>query len=190
MPGDPTPSQTVGPFFGPGLLGGSWSAIVGDSTSGDRIRLEGRLLDGEGQPVTDGMIEIWQADPGGRYRHPADADPATVDEGFVGFGRSGTDANGRFAFETVKPGSVTGPGGTPQALHLNVLVFARGLLDRLATRVYFDDDPLREADPFLLSVPEERRDTLLARRQPSTTSTVYRFDVVLQGDAETVFFDG
>jgi protocatechuate 3,4-dioxygenase alpha subunit len=190
MPGEPTPPQTVGPFFRPGLLGEPWTAVVGGSTSGERIRIEGRMLDGEGRPVSDGMIEIWHADPGGRYRHPADAGTGAPDERFVGFGRSGTDADGRFAFETVKPGPVAGPGDQRQAPHLNVLVFARGLLDRLATRVYFDDDRLREMDPFLLSVPEERRGTLVARREPGATPAVYRYDVVLQGDGETVFFDG
>ncbi len=190
MPGDPTPPQTIGPFFQPSLLGEPWTAVVGGLTSGERIRVEGRLLDGEGQPVSDGMIEIWQADPGGRYRHPADTGTGVRDESFVGFGRSGTDADGRFTFETVKPGSVAGPGDRRQAPHLNVLVFARGLLDRLATRVYFDDDRLRETDPFLLSVPEERRDTLVARRESGATPAVYRYDVVLQGHAETVFFDG
>jgi protocatechuate 3,4-dioxygenase alpha subunit len=190
MPGDPTPPQTVGPFFHPSLLGEPWTAVVDGSTSGERIRVEGRLLDGEGRPVSDGMIEIWQADPGGRYRHPADAGTPAPDEDFVGFGRSGTGPDGRFAFETVKPGSVAGPGESRQSPHLNVLVFARGLLDRLATRAYFDDDPSLETDPFLRSLPEERRTTLLARRQPDTSPTVYRYDVVLQGDAETVFFDG
>lgn len=190
MTGDRTPPQTVGPFFGSGLLGEPWTAIVGGSTSGERIRVEGRLLDGAGQPVSDGMFEIWQADPAGRYRHPADTGAGVLDESFVGFGRSGTDADGRFAFETVKPGPVAGPDGRQQAPHLNVLVFARGLLDRLATRMYFDDDRSRETDPFLLSVPEDRRDTLVARRDPGTTPAVYRYDVVLQGHNETVFFDG
>lgn len=190
MPGEGTPPQTIGPFFRPSLLDPRWRTVANESVSGERIRVEGRLLDGEGRPVSDGMIEIWQADPGGRYRHPSEPDGASVDDGFVGFGRSGTDADGRFAFDTVKPGSVAGPDGSTQSPHLNVHVFARGLLDRLATRAYFDDDPTRERDPFLSGVPQERRDTLLARRQPSTASAVYRFDVVLQGDAETVFFDG
>lgn len=190
MPGDPTPPQTVGPFFRPSLLGEPRTSIVRSTTSGERIKVEGRVLDGEGKPVSDAMIEIWQADPGGRYRHPVDRWPDPHEELFVGFGRSGTDADGRFAFETVKPGPVAGPGDRPQAPHLNVLVFARGLLDRLATRMYFDDDGSRDADPFLLSVPEERRPTLVARRQPGATPAVYRYDVILQGDGETVFFDG
>lgn len=190
MPGEPTPPQTVGPFFGPSLLDPRWTVVASGPTSGERIRVEGRLRDGEGRPLTDGMIEIWQADPGGRYRHPADAGSSSMDDGFVGFGRSGTDADGRFAFDTVMPGPVARSGGSAQAAHLNVHVFARGLLDRLATRVYFDDDPSREQDPFLLGLPEERRQTLVARRQESKTPTVYRIDFVLQGDGETVFFDG
>ena len=163
--------------------------MVNGSTSGERIRLEGRVFDGEGQPVSDAMIEIWQADAAGRYRHPSDAGPPASDEDFIGFGRSGTDADGRFAFETVKPGSVPGQEEDRQSPHLNVLVFARGLLDRLATRAYFDDDGPIETDPFLLSLPQERRATLVARREPDTSPPVYRYDVVLQGDAETVFFD-
>lgn len=188
MSGDPTPPQTVGPFFHPSLLGEPWASMVNSSTSGERIMVEGRVLDGEGEAVSDAMIEIWQADPAGRYRHPADAGIAAR-ERFVGFGRAGTDADGRFAFETVKPGAVAGPGESRQAPHLNVLVFARGLLDRLATRVYFDDDVSRETDPFLLGLPEDRRATVVAHLQPGTSPPVYRHDIVLQGDAETVFFD-
>jgi len=190
MPGEPTPPQTVGPFFRPSLLDPRWTVVASDSTVGERIRVEGHLRDGEGSPVSDGMIEVWQADPHGAYRHPAGAGSPSMDDGFVGFGRSGTDADGGFAFDTVMPGSVAGSDGSAQAAHLNVHVFARGLLDRLATRVYFDDDPSREQDPFLQSLPEERKRTLVARRQPGTTPAVYRIDVVLQGDDETVFFDG
>jgi protocatechuate 3,4-dioxygenase alpha subunit len=190
MPADPTPPQTVGPFFQPSLLGESIASLVTRETPGERIVLEGHVLDGDDRPVSDAMLEVWQANAGGRYRHPADVRDVPLDESFVGFGRSGTDAGGHFAFETIKPGPVPGPGGRWQAPHLNVLVFARGLLDRLATRIYFDDDSSLATDPFLLSLPEGRRPTLLARKEAGSSPLTYRHDVVLQGDAETVFFDG
>jgi protocatechuate 3,4-dioxygenase alpha subunit len=189
MPGDPTPPQTVGPFFQPSLLGEPRTSLVTGSTSGERIVLDGRVLDGDGHPVSDAMLEVWQANAAGRYRHPADARPVTLDESFIGFGRSGTDVEGHFAFETIKPGPVPGPAGSWQAPHLNVLVFARGLLDRLATRIYFEDDGPLAMDPFLLSLPEDRRSTLVARRETGSSPPWYRHDVVLRGDAETVFFD-
>lgn len=188
MAGDPTPPQTVGPFFRPSLLGEPRTSLATDATSGERIVVEGRVLDGDGRPVADAMLEVWQANASGRYRHPADTRDVPLDEGFVGFGRSGTDTDGRFRFETVKPGAVPGRGDTWQAPHLSVLVFARGLLDRLATRIYFEDDGSLATDPFLLRVPEHRRPTLVARKV-SSSPTTFRHDVVLQGDAETVFFD-
>jgi protocatechuate 3,4-dioxygenase, alpha subunit len=183
-----TPPQTVGPFFH-GLLGESRNALAGPDTRGERIRVEGRVCDGDGSPVDDAMIEIWQADARGRYRHPLDTGGAPLDPGFTGFGRAGTDASGKYWFETVKPGPVPSPAGDRQAPHLNLHVFARGLLDRLATRLYFEDEAANEADPVLRTVPEERRPTLIAQRSTGDRNVVYRFDIVLQGEGETVFLD-
>jgi protocatechuate 3,4-dioxygenase alpha subunit len=186
-----TPSQTVGPFFSFGLAPEQYgynfrsiagSAVADDGTPGTRIRIVGRVFDGEGQPLNDALIEIWQADAEGRYAHPAD--PRSSNAAFKGFGRTGTgtDPESRFVFDTVMPGSVAG-----QAPHINVIVLARGMLNHLYTRLYFEDQAEANArDPILQSVPAERRTTLLARRDGATT---YRFDIRLQGDAETVFFD-
>ena len=178
-----TPSQTIGPFFHPGLLREPWNEVAGPSVAGSRIRLEGRVLDGEGRPVDDAMVEVWQADGDGRYGH---ADPAGGS--FVGFGRSRTDGQGRYWFETILPGPVESPGGV-QAPYLNVHVFARGLLDRLATRIYFEGHPANPNDPVLRSVPAHRRPTLVARRAERDGVAVYDLDIVLQGPGETVFFD-
>lgn len=182
-----TPSQTVGPFFAccltpeaygaPGIAG---NEVATPDAPGARIRIEGRVLDGAGEPVPDAMIEIWQADGEGRY--PDGAGNAAV----RGFGRAETDADGRFAFATVKPGPVPGPGGAPQAPHIAVSVFARGLLNRLATRLYFPDEPGNADDPVLALVPPERRGTLVAR---TPSAGVYAFDIRLQGEDETVFFE-
>jgi protocatechuate 3,4-dioxygenase alpha subunit len=186
-----TPSQTVGPFFSFGLApeqyGYNFRSIAGatladDNTPGRHIRIVGRLFDGEGQPLSDALIEIWQADAEGRYAHPAD--PRSSNAAFKGFGRTGTgtDPGHRFAFDTVMPGSVAG-----QAPHINVIVLARGMLNHLYTRLYFEDQAEANArDPVLQSVPPERRATLLARRDGTAT---YHFDILLQGDGETVFFD-
>ena len=184
-----TPSQTAGPFFAPALLRDPLNVIAGPEAEGERIRVEGRVLDGDGAPVPDALVEVWQADAQGRYRHPADRAERAVD-GFVGFGRSGSDEEGRFWFETIKPGPVPFDEAALQAPHLGVTVFARGLLNHLVTRLYFADDPRTAADPLLQRVPEARRRTLLARRDERVEGAVYRWDVVLQGDAETetVFF--
>jgi protocatechuate 3,4-dioxygenase alpha subunit len=176
----PTPSQTVGPFFHDCLLLLDQHVLARPGTDGRRIRVEGQLRDGDGAPVTDALIEIWQASAAGRYRHPAD----DVDEPFVGFGRAGTDEDGRYWFDTVKPGRVPDPTGGLQAPHIAVHVLARGLLDQLATRVYFADEPANAEDLVLSAVPEARRGTLLAHPH----GEAYRFDIVLQGDGETVFF--
>ncbi len=186
-----TPSQTVGPFFSFGLAPEQYgynfrsiagSAVAGDSTPGTRIRITGRVYDGEGQPLSDALIEVWQADAEGRYAHPAD--PRSSNAAFTGFGRTGTgtDPECRFVFDTVMPGAVAG-----QAPHINVIVFARGMLNHLYTRLYFEDQAEANArDPVLQSVLAERRGTLLARRDGTAA---YRFDIRLQGDGETVFFD-
>ena len=190
-----TPSQTIGPFFSSALLRRGAGVISPPRTEGARIRLEGRVLDAEGDPVTDAMIEVWQADPGGRYDHPSDPDwgRAAHDSRFHGFGRVGTDAAGRFRIETLKPGRVPGAGNARQAPHLNLVVFARGLLNHLYTRLYFSDESeANEADPVLSRVEPARRDTLVATRDDAPRSShrsLYRFEIRLQGQGETVFFD-
>jgi protocatechuate 3,4-dioxygenase alpha subunit len=179
-----TPSQTVGPFFAIGLTWEDGPYVVPEGTEG-AIWIRGQVTDGEGEPVPDAVIETWQADPEGRFDHPDDPrGPSGGD--FRGFGRAGTDAEGRFAILTVKPGPVPGPAGTTQAPHIAVSVFARGLLNRVVTRVYFaDEGDANASDPVLAMVPEAKRATLIAER----TDDGYRFDVRLQGEGETAFFD-
>jgi protocatechuate 3,4-dioxygenase, alpha subunit len=189
-----TPSQTAGPFFAIALTPGStypYTALVGDNlvtpdAIGDPIEIVGRLLDGKGAPVPDGFLEIWQADGTGRF--------AGHDKGqntsFKGFGRSGTTADGTFRFRTVKPGRIRAPGGGQQAPHINVSVFGRGILRRMITRIYFEDEPANSADPTLALVPADRRSTLIARREdPADSVPRYVIDIRLQGDNETVFFE-
>ena len=186
-----TPSQTVGPFFGVGLTRASQSqsVMVNELTDGQRIRIEGTVFDGAGAPIEDALVEVWQANAHGRYRHELDAGPAPVDPNFSGFGRCATDANGVFHFETVKPGAIHGGDGRVHAPHLNVTVFARGMLVHAFTRMYFDGDPL-DADPALARVDRDRRGTLVAGRvRQDGGLPVYRWDIHLQGDRETVFFD-
>ena len=186
------PSQTVGPFFLDCLLreDARRNVLVQPETEGLRIRIEGRVLDGDGAPVPDALVEIWQANARGRYRHSADTrEVVTLDAGFIGFGRSGTDANGRFWFETIRPGAVPFDGERAQAPHIGVIVFARGLLNHLATRLYFADEPANAADPILACVPTDRRGTLLAQPVPGEGTPIYRFDIRLQGTDETVFFN-
>ena len=178
-----TPSQTVGPFFGPALLREARNVLADGSTPGVAIRIEGRVLDGVGEPVPDAVVEIWQADASGRYAHPLDGGLTT---GFTGFGRSGTEDGGRFWFQTVKPGAVAFEGKW-QAPHMVVTVASRGMLNHAVTRMYFEDEEAaNDADPVLALVPAERRTTLKARRD---APNVYRFDIVLQGESETVFFN-
>jgi protocatechuate 3,4-dioxygenase alpha subunit len=190
-----TPSQTVGPFFAyaltPEQYGYDFASIADGSliegdVPGQRIRIEGRVFDGKGELVPDAMIEIWQADGEGRYAHPAD--PRGSNMAFKGFGRvgTGTDPEARFIFDTIKPGSVDGT----QAPHVNVIVFMRGLLLHAYTRIYFSDEAAANSrDPVLASVPAERRRTLLATRDETSASPVYRLDIRMQGPDETVFFD-
>lgn len=181
-----TPSQTIGPFFAyaltPRAYGGKELAteqVATEGVAGERIRIEGTVYDGDGVPVGDAMLETWQADAEGRFNAAGNA-------GFTGFGRAETSAEGAYFIETVRPGALPGPNGAMQAPHLTVSVFARGLLIRLATRVYFDGEPGNVGDPVLALVPKERRATLIAKRG---ADGVYRFDVRLQGEGETVFFD-
>lgn len=184
-----TASQTVGPFFGPCLLreGASRNVLTEPATSGERIRIQGRVLDSDGAPVPDALVEIWQADAAGHYNHPADSQPGTD---FVGYGRSGTSEDGGYWFESIKPGSVPFDGQQMQAPHIVVTVFSRGLLNHLVTRLYFADEPANDSDPILSRyVPAERRETLLARRETKGTIAIYRFDIIMQGPGETVFFN-
>jgi protocatechuate 3,4-dioxygenase, alpha subunit len=183
MPGT-TPSQTVGPFFAIGLPWPDGELVVPEGTGG-AIRLHGAVYDGAGDPVPDAMVETWQADPDGGFAHPDD--PRGAAGSFRGFGRSPCDGEGRWSILTVKPGRVPGPGESMQAPHVDVSVFARGLLNRVVTRLYFADEAeANAADPVLRGIAGKRtRATLLA--QPDGDGG-YRFDIHLQGDDETVFF--
>ena len=191
-----TPSQTVGPYFKYGLTPDGqydWNdAFTGNlitpDASGERIRVEGRVFDGEGQPVPDAMLEVWQADAQGRFADPQDK-RALPNATFRGFGRCGTDANGAYVFDTIKPGPVPDPDRSAQAPHILLAVFARGMLRHLYTRIYFADEAANAADPVLALVPADRRATLIAAREGGDGNAVYRLDLRLQGDGETVFFD-
>jgi protocatechuate 3,4-dioxygenase, alpha subunit len=183
MPGQ-TPWQTVGPFFHYGLIREGGADLVADGHDG-RIAIVGRVVDGDGQPVPDALVEIWQADAAGRYAHPDDPNHHAADPSFPGFGRSATADDGSFRFLTIRPGRVAGPGNSLQAPHIAVGIMARGMLKRLTTRLYFADAPENAEDPILALVPPTRRDTLIAKRE----GDAWRFDIVLQGDAETVFLD-
>ena len=190
-----TPSQTVGPYFAYGLTPNGkyeWNDafsnnLVTSDTTGERIRVEGKVLDGDGKIVPDCMLEIWQADAQGRFSDPQDK-RALPNSSFRGFGRCGTDANGGYSFDTIKPGVVPDPDGKPQAPHLVLAVFARGMLLHLYTRIYFDGEAANISDPVLALVPADRRATLIAARKGGAGS-VYVLDIHLQGDKETVFFE-
>ncbi|HEY3246772.1 MAG TPA: protocatechuate 3,4-dioxygenase subunit alpha [bacterium] len=184
-----TPPQTVGPFFHGGMLTHPQNVLVSAETPGERIRIEGHVYDGDHAPVSDAVVEIWQANAGGRYHHPADRRDVPLDGSFVGFGRAGTDGEGFFWFETVRPGPVPFLSEGDQAPHVSVSVLARGLLHHLSTRLYFGDETANAADPVLHRVPNGRRATLVAAPAKVEGKTVYRFDIVLQGDGETVFFE-
>jgi protocatechuate 3,4-dioxygenase alpha subunit len=191
MTSQQTPSQTIGPYFAYGLTpaqyGYNFKGIVqptmaDEQTEGERIRVLGQVLDGNGVPISDAMLEVWQADSQGRYSDPSQ------ESGFKGFGRvgTGTDPQNRFWFDTIKPGATEGG----QAPHLNVIVFMRGLLSHVYTRIYFsDEEALNAEDPVLNSIGAARRGTLIARRTQTSGGTVYRFDIHMQGEKETVFFD-
>ena len=185
-----TPSQTVGPFFHVGLIRAGQELLVSERIRGQRILVQGRVLDGAGAPVPDAMLEIWQADASGVYNHPADPRRAQADPEFLGFGRAPTDPNGEYQFKTVKPGRVPGIDGQQQAPHINLRVFARGMLIHATTRLYFPDETANDTDPVLGAVPDpERRSTLRASAVPGEDLPTYRFDIVLQGEKETVFLD-
>jgi protocatechuate 3,4-dioxygenase, alpha subunit len=184
----PTPSQTVGPFFKMELTTDEHcvTCVAGAQAKGERVWITFRVLDGDGAPVDDALLEIWQADSNGKYNHPDDPQPKPIDAGWVGFGRLGSREDGTCVLETIKPGRV--PGNTLQAPHLALAVFARGMLKQLYTRVYFSGDAANDDDPVLQLIPPERRETLMARPDASRPGD-WLFDVILQGDRETVFFD-
>jgi protocatechuate 3,4-dioxygenase alpha subunit len=187
-----TASQTVGPFLHIGFDPLTIENLAPEGVAGERIVIEGRLFDGSGKPVPDGVIEVWQANSHGKYAHPEDKRDLPVEPGWRGFGRVPTDGNGGFRFTTVKPGRVPGPGGKLQAPHIVVSVLSRGLIKRLATRIYFPDEASNAEDPILSKVPADRRSTLIARRVAGREGVV-EWNIVIQGDAngqgETVFFD-
>jgi protocatechuate 3,4-dioxygenase, alpha subunit len=185
-----TPSQTIGPFFHDALMRDGVDDLDPEGEAGAPIVITGTVRDGAGAVIDDAMVEIWQSDGAGRYRHPADGRAGDVPTSFIGFGRVASTDDGAYRLRTVLPGTLPGRDGTVQAPHLNVHVFARGVLDKLATRIYFDGQDANERDPVLSSVPEDRRATLVARHEGEEEGAArYRFDIVLQGEGETVFFD-
>jgi protocatechuate 3,4-dioxygenase alpha subunit len=197
QPGEPdgiTPSQTVGPFFAYVLTPHEYETreifsrdLATPDAAGRPIRIEGYIIDGDGEPIIDAMVEIWQADGEGSYA--TSRSKPGINTAFKGFGRSDLDSNGFFAFRTVMPGQVPGPNGALQSPHVNVSIFARGLLKQLFTRIYFEGEAANGTDPILALVPEDRRQTLIATRRERGEETVYTFNIRLQGDGETVFFE-
>jgi protocatechuate 3,4-dioxygenase, alpha subunit len=192
MSREATTSQTVGPFFD---LGFNWLTpdnLAAPGVSGERVTIEGRVLDGDGKPVPDAILEIWQANSHGKYAHAEDTQEKPLEKGFTGYGRIATDDQGKFRFTTIKPGQVPGPStgseNKLQAPHIAVSVFARGLLRRLVTRIYFADDPANAKDFALNLVEPARRGTLIAKKTCGSPN-VLEWNVILQGPDETVFFD-
>jgi protocatechuate 3,4-dioxygenase, alpha subunit len=181
-------SQTVGPFFQIGLEDLYQTDLTVPDLAGKVITISGKILDADRLPVPDAVVEIWQANSFGKYAHPDDDQDKPLDPGFIGFGRCPTNAEGVFQFRTIKPGSVPSSTGAPQAPHINVSIFMRGLLNRLTTRVYFSDDERNSGDEVLSRIDPARRSTLLARSEPLYPGA-YVWEIVLQGPQETVFFD-
>lgn len=184
-----TPSQTVGPFFHYGLLTkDDFHILTQDGVQGEQIYIKGEVTDGNGEAIPDAMIEIWQADSAGYHNHPDDPNAEKADPNFKGFGRADT-VSGNYTFKTVKPGSVPYDASTQQAPHINVRVFARGMLIHAYTRLYFSDEAEANAnDPILSLVDADRRATLIATREETGDLVTYRFNIRMQGDGETVFF--
>ncbi len=180
--------QTVGPFFSIGFTWLYRDNLAGPSVSGQRVEISGRILDGDGKPVPDGIVEIWQANSQGKYAHPDDVQEKSIEPGFAGYGRVPTNGEGRFRFTTIKPGRVPGPDEKLQAPHLAVSIFTRGLLRRLITRIYFPDEPGNGEDFALNLVEASRRGTLIAKRIDGRVGAL-EWNVILQGANETVFFD-
>lgn len=179
-------SQTIGPYLRIGLEWMQIEDLAPQGVAGERVRIEGRVLDADGKPVNDAAVEIWQANSHGKYASPEDPQDKPVETAFRGYGRSLTDEAGAFRFRTIKPGRAPGPDGKLQAPHIVVTIFMRGLLKQLLTRMYFPDEPANADDPILRLVPAERRATLLARKKGDG---VLEWNVALQGPGETVFFD-
>ena len=178
-------SQTVGPYFRIGLIYGEpQNDLVNEQTSGERITLTGVVSDGDGEPIPDAMIEIWQPDANGIFNHPLDPLKEQADPHFSGFGRAENRNAGKYEFKTIKPGGRDG-----MSPYINVHVFARGMLVHALTRIYFSDESANAEDPVLNSVDSERRHTLIATLEESDGPPVYRFDIRMQGENETVFFN-
>jgi protocatechuate 3,4-dioxygenase alpha subunit len=182
-----TASQTVGPFGAIGFDAVQITDVAPPGVDGERVVIQGRVVDGNGVAVDDALIETWQANSHGKYAHPDDLQEKPLDENFKGLGRVLSGVDGSFRIATIKPGRVPGAGGALQAPHLAVTVFMRGLLKHLVTRVYFPDDAANADDPVLQRVPAERRATLIAKK--TAEPGVLEWNIVLQGAEETVFFD-
>ena len=183
-----TASSTVGPYFHIGLTRLGVADLAKPGVTGERVTIQGRVLDGDQRPVNDALLEFWQANANGKYAHPEDTQDRLLSPGFKGFGRVPTDDAGAFRLTTVKPGCVPGPDRTLQAPHLLVAVFMRGLLKHLVTRIYFPNEPSNTDDPVLKLVPPQQRATLIANRIAADEG-VLEWNVILQGEAETAFFD-
>ncbi len=181
-----TAAQTVGPFVSIGFEKASVPAVAPVGVAGQRVVITGKIFDGDGVPVTDAVIETWQANSYGKYAHPDDTQEKLLEENFKGFGRVLADAQGGFRLTTVKPGKVAGPDGQEQAPHITVVIFMRGLLKHLMTRIYFPDEAANADDPVLNLIPSARRATLIAAK---AAEGALQWNVYLQGANETVFFD-
>ena len=197
-----TASQTAGPYLHIGMMpkaagldlwqNETWNCLATPGTQGQRIRLEGSIFDGEDTLVRDAQVEIWQANSSGRYNHPGDTQDKPLDPAFRGWGRAVTDfKTGLWWFDTIKPGSVMGRRNRPMAPHISLAIFARGINIHLNTRIYFEDEAEANAvDPVLNLIEHvKRRATLIAKREERDGQVIYRFDIRLQGQGETVFFD-
>jgi protocatechuate 3,4-dioxygenase, alpha subunit len=183
-----TPSQTVGPYFSIGLTKLITTNLAGPGVVGQKITIRGRVLDADGKPIDDAVIETWQANSYGKYAHPEDTQDKPLEGGFHGFGRASTDDNGAFSLTTIKPGPVPGPHGTLQAPHIVAAISMRGLLKHLVSRIYFPDEPGNAEDVILNLVEPSRRTTLIAKNLLGQEG-VLEWNVVCAGESETVFFD-